>query len=277
MKEMMTKNLSRRGVVTGVAAAVVAGVGGCATGGATRSDRVHFVLVHGAWHGAWCWAKLVPLLREQGHLVTAVDLPGRWQSSGQMANIRAAEFAETVGQVVRSSPWPVVLVGHSLGGVSISLAAEQHPDRIRCLVYLAAFLVPPGQTAGRLARGDRDSLISKAVRRDSVTGVSTIDPAFAREVFYQDCSEDDVRMALQLLSPEPPAISTASLQLTQERYGRVERVYIECLQDRAISIGAQRAMQANMKCKRVVTMDASHSPFLSRPRELAMALADLLG
>lgn len=258
------------------ASAEVAALGGCATAG-VAPDRGHFVLVHGAWHGAWCWTKPVPLLREQGHLVTAVDPPGRWQSPAQMAGIRAADYAETVSQVLRTSPFPVVLVGDSLGGATISLAAEQHPERIRRLVYLTAFLVPLGQVAGRLAMADRASLIPTTVRRDAATSVSTIDPAFAREVFFQDCSEDDVRMAQQLLSPEPPAMGGASLQLTPERYGRVERVYVECLQDRAISIGSQRAMQTAMPCKRVVTMDTSHSPFLSRPRELAAVLSDLAG
>jgi pimeloyl-ACP methyl ester carboxylesterase len=155
-RDFMSHILSRRGVLSGVAAsAAAAALGGCATAGATRADRVHFVLVHGAWHGAWCWNKVVPLLREQGHLVTAVDLPGRWQAPARMADIRAADYAETVGQVLRSSPLPVVLVGHSLGGATISLAAEQHPERIRRLVYLTAFLVPPGQAAGRLAMSDR--------------------------------------------------------------------------------------------------------------------------
>ena len=75
------------------ASAEVAALGGCATAG-VAPDRGHFVLVHGAWHGAWCWTKPVPLLREQGHLVTAVDPPGRWQSPAQMAGIRAADYAE---------------------------------------------------------------------------------------------------------------------------------------------------------------------------------------
>lgn len=275
MKALTMNKFGRRGLLSGAAAAVAAlTLGGCATRGA---DRVHYVLVHGAWHGAWCWSKLVPLLREQGHLVTAVDLPGRWQAPGQLTAIRAADFAATVGQVVQASPFPVVLVGHSLGGATISLAAEQHPERIRRLVYLAAFLVPPGQSVGALAMGDKASRIPKAVRRDAATGVSVIAPEFAREVFYHDCSDDDVRMAVQLLSPEPPAMGGARLQLTPERYGGVERVYVECLQDRAISIGAQRSMQAAMPCRQVVTMDTSHSPFLSRPGELANVLSGLAG
>ena len=210
-------------------------------------------------------------------MVTAVDLPGRWQSPAQMNSIRSADYAETVAQVLRNSPYPVVLVGHSLGGATISLAAEQHPELIRRLVYLTAFLVPPGQTVGRLGMADRASLVSKAIRRDSATGVSTIDPAFAREVFYQDCTEDDIRIAQQLLSPEPSTMVSAALLLTPERYGRVERIYVECLQDRAISIAMQREMQKAMPCKRVVTMDTGHSPFLSQPRELAAILSNLAG
>lgn len=269
--------ISRRGALASGAVAAAAAVAGCAAPTPARPGQVHFVLVHGAWHGAWCWTKLVPLLRAQGHLVTAVDLPGRWQAPAAMAALRPADFADAVGQVVRASPLPVVLVGHSLGGATISLAAQADPDRIRRLVYLTAFLVPPGQAAGTLAMSDKDALIRKAVRRDAATGISSIAPEAAREVFYQDCSDDDVRMALQLLCPEPPTIGGARLQLTPERYGRVERVYVECLQDRAISIGAQRAMQAAMPCKRVVTMDTSHSPFLSRPGDLADVLGGLAG
>lgn len=68
---------------------------------------------------------LVPLLRAQAHLVTAVDLPGRWARPETAMSLTPTDFVETVGWVVRTSPLPVSLVRHSLGGATISLAADQ--------------------------------------------------------------------------------------------------------------------------------------------------------
>lgn len=239
------------------------------------SPRPHFVLVHGAWHGAWCWDRVVPLLRARGHGVTAVDLPGRRHSARDLASITAEDYVAVVAQVLRTVQGPVVLVGHSLGGATISLAAEQAPDRVGRLVYLTAFLVPTGQTVGATAAADKGSRIPSAVRRDAESGASRINPERAQEVFFHDCADADVQMAQQLLCPEPAAMGRTPLRLTAERFGRVDRAYIECLQDRAISIGAQRAMQAALPCRQVAQLDSSHSPFFSRQRELADLLVQL--
>lgn len=261
------------------AAAVTAGLpalAACSTTGSAPSRPTHVVLVHGAWHGAWCWSKLVPLLRAQGHLVTAVDLPGRWARPETTMNLTPEDFVETVGQVVRASPLPVTLVGHSLGGATVSLTAERYADRIANLVYVAAFLVPNGQAVGTVAMADKGTLIPRSVRRDAATRTSTVIPERAKELFYQDCPEDDIRTALQLLCPEPATMSAARLALTDANFGRVRRYYVECLNDRAISLETQRAMQAAMPCRQVFTMDSGHSPFVSRPQELASILARIV-
>lgn len=258
--------------------------GGASIAGATlvacsalprTAARPHIVLVHGAWHGAWCWAGVAPLLRARGHGVTAIDLPGRWRSPAAQAAITADDYVQAVLQVLRTVPTPAVLVGHSLGGASISLAAEAAPERVHRLVYLTAFLVPPGQTVGALAGADRASRIPSAVRRDAATGSSAIDPARAREVFFHDCTDEDVRMAQQLLSPEPGVMGRTALRLTPERFGSVDRAFIECLQDRAITLDAQRAMQVALPCRQVLALDSSHSPFFSHPGALADLLSQL--
>jgi pimeloyl-ACP methyl ester carboxylesterase len=270
----MNAPITRRGALQAAAiAASLPALAACSTTGTTRSGPTHFVLVHGAWHGAWCWSKLVPLLRAQGHLVTAVDLPGRWARPETTMSLTPADFVETVGQVVRTSPLPVTLVGHSLGGATISLAAEQYADRIANLVYVAAFLVPSGQSVGTIAMADKGTLIPKAVRRDAATRTSTVIPERAKELFYKDCADDDVRAALQLLCPEPSTMSAARLSLTDAKFGRIKRYYVECLNDRAISLETQRTMQTALPCRKVFTIDSSHSPFMSRPEELASILA----
>lgn len=271
----MKSDMSRRTMLAGAASLTLPGLTACAGVGSARSKTTHYVLVHGAWHGAWCWNKLIPLLRVKGHMVTAVDLPGRWARPEIAAATTPADFVESVGQVLRASPAPVVLVGHSLGGATISLAAEAYPDRIARLVYVSAFLVPHGQTVGSIAMSDKGTLIEVSTRRDPSTRASTVIPERAKDVFYADCSEDDVRAALQLLCPEPATMGTARMSLSSDRFGRVDRTYVECLQDRAISIETQRAMQVDTPCQRHFTLDCSHSPFLSKATELAAILDSL--
>jgi pimeloyl-ACP methyl ester carboxylesterase len=245
------------------------------TGETAKTNRAHFVLVHGAWHASWCWIKLVPLLRAQGHMVTTVDLPGRWYRPHQMTGLNADGNIEAVGQVLRTSPVPAIVVGHSMGGATISLAAERYPDLIRRLVYLTAFLVPPGGTVGQLAASDKETLLLPGVKRIDAKNGATIDPAKAKEIFFHDCSDDDVRTALQLLGTETPVIYPLPIQTTPSRFGRVPRAYVECLQDKAIGLTLQRSMVAALPCERVVSMDTSHSPFFSKPEELARILVEL--
>jgi len=265
---------SRRSMLGAAVALPAIAIAGCAHH-EVRKERTHFVLVHGAWHGAWCWNKVVPLLREHGHQVTAVDLPGRWSKPSEMTSIKAEDYAWVVEQVVRNSDRPVVLVGHSLGGATVSMAAENCSTHIRRSVYLSAFMVLNGDSVGSISSKDQGTQIPRAVVRDATTNTSTVNPAFAREVFYGDCSDEDIRIALQLLSPEPSVMNRHQLRLSPQKYGKVDRAYIECTLDRAVSIETQRAMQAASPCNRVITLETSHSPFLSKPVEVANALLDL--
>lgn len=262
--------ISRRRAIQhlGLASAAVA-IGGCAT---NLTKKEHFVLVHGSWHGSWCWSKVVPLLTAQGHRVTVIDLPGRGGNKQELARLTPADYVASVTRVLDAASEPVVLVGHSLGGGTISLVAEARPEKVKRLVYLTAFLVPAGKTIGSIAAADSQALTAKAVRRDQATGVSELDPAFVREVFYQDCSDADVALATRLVTAESPAMGRAPIQVTPERFGRVDRVFVECVNDRAISLSTQRSMVAMTPCRKIHTLNTSHSPFFSDPVGVVQAL-----
>jgi pimeloyl-ACP methyl ester carboxylesterase len=215
------------------------------------------------------------LLQAQGHRVTLIDLPGRNGTAEELAKLSAEDYVAAVLKILDLVSEPVVLVGHSLGGGTISLAAEARPEKIKTLVYLTAFLVPSGLTMGSIAVADKQSLTPKAARRDAKTGVSSLDPAFVREVFYQDCSDADVALALRRVSSESGAMGRAPIRTTAQRFGSVDRVFIECLRDRAISIDVQRSMVAALPCRKTLTLDTGHSPFLSNPQGLAAALTSI--
>ena len=234
-----------------------------------------FVLIHGAWHGRWCWDKLTSRLEQAGHCVIAPDLPGLGKDQTPLAEITLQTWVDYVGQILEAQPEPVILVGHSRGGVIISQVAESHPHKIKTLVYLAAFLLRDGESLLQVAQGDSASLLLPNLIVSDDQLYATVRAEAQREGFYGECSDEDVTQAQSLLRPEPMAPLATPIHLTAGNYGRIPRVYIECLRDKAIPIALQRQMYAATPCQQVITIDTDHSPFLSRPEALAADLCAL--
>jgi pimeloyl-ACP methyl ester carboxylesterase len=235
-----------------------------------------YVLVHGSWHAGWCWRKLVPLLEKDGHRVYAPDLPGHGSDKTPTSEIFLQSYVETVCKIIDAQDEPVILVGHSRGGIVISQTAEERARRIKCLVYLAAFLLRSNETMIQLAIEDTDSLIPSNLAFSEDRSHHFIkDAAMIKEIFYGDCSEQDVDQATLNFVPEPTRPIETPLALTEENYGQVSRYYIGTMRDRAVSPMLQRRMIAAQPCQKVVWMDSSHSPFYSKPNELANNLTNL--
>lgn len=231
-----------------------------------------FVLVHGSWHAGWCWHKIVARLERAGHRALALDLPGHGRDRRPLAGITLADYVQCVTDVLDRESEPVILVGHSRGGIVISQAAEARPDKVRALVYLAAFLVPDGGTALELALSDRDSLVLPNLHVDRAGGFDMLAERAYRKALYADCSDDDVTLARLLLTPEPSAPAATPLRLSDENYGRVPRTYIELTLDRAVSVTLQRRMVEGMSCHAVRSLHTSHSAYFSAPDELTEQL-----
>jgi pimeloyl-ACP methyl ester carboxylesterase len=179
-----------------------------------------------------------------------------------------------IARLAAAQSEPVILVGHSSGGMIISEVARNQPQNVAALVYLTAFLLPAGATPRDVMGDGSGSLLPEAIVVDPVAGVTTIRPEMARVVFYHDCSDADVAWALERLQPEPliPPSSRDGPGGDQMLEPAVPRFYLETLQDRALPVAVQRRMYANLPCEAVYTLDTSHSPFLSQPRQLAEML-----
>ncbi len=168
---------------------------------------------------------------------------------------------------------PVVLAGHSRGGLVVSTAAERDPSAMDALVYICAMMLPSGSSRAEFKtmeepNPDFDAIISKVHG-----GVATVvDPARAGPVFAQLSPPELVARVLPRLVAEPHGPRAEPLSLTEDSWGSLPRTYVECTEDRTIPIASQRRMQAMSPGARVVTLDADHSPYLSRPVELADAL-----
>lgn len=233
-----------------------------------------FVLIHGSWHGGWCFDAVAVLLRAQGHDVIAPDLPGMGGDGAALAAVTLAGWAEFAADLCRNAAQqPVILAGHSRGGLVVSQAAELAPKAIDALVYICAMMLPDGMSRADFKVLEEPNPAFDAIVSPAFDGAGTVvDAAKVPAIFAQISPPDRVAAAMARLVAEPHPPRSTPLRLTPERFGRIPRTYIECTADRTIPLSSQRRMQHLVPGAAVVTLDADHSPFLSRPHELAAAL-----
>jgi pimeloyl-ACP methyl ester carboxylesterase len=279
-------------------------------------SKAAFVLVHGGWHDHSVWHKVIPMLEAHGFAALTLDLPGAGVNAtapkslsrvpfdpaafaaepSPVAGITQAERTQAVVTLIREAAsltdGKVILVGHSAGGVTISAAAEQVPNLLLAVVYLAGFMAPTGISllamlqhetmssalAPRLFVGD-----AAAIGATRINAKST-DEAYRsllKAAFYGDVSEFEfAQAASQLHCDESNAGALVPSEITQARFGAVPRHYIRCTQDRAIPLTGQdhmiAAVDGAIGGNTVThTLESSHSPFLSQPVALSKILIDI--
>ena len=284
---------------------------------AAAADHPVFVLVHGAWHGAWCYAHVSTALAERGHLSIARDLPAhglhaRFPASyfkrpldaaafgaepSPVANTTLDDYASQVMQAVDDAyalgHGKVVLVGHSMGGLAITAAAEQMPEKIAKLFYLAAVMPAsgvPGLDYVRAPENEGEMLGQLMLASPRVAGALRIDPhsdeaayrATVKRALFDDVPQAEYEALANLMSCDVPAAPFATaIPTTAARWGSIDRHYIKCLQDRVILPALQQRFIDEADAfvsgnpTQVHQLDSSHSPFVSQPAVLAGVLTDI--
>jgi pimeloyl-ACP methyl ester carboxylesterase len=228
-------------------------------------QRSTVVLVHGGWHGSWCWAQVVPLLDRRGLSVRTIDLPSIDADPDDRSALSGD--AAAVAALLDDIEDPVLLCGHSYGGMVITQAAAGRNDVAR-LVYLCAFMPAAGESLLAIIGGPAPWIV---VHKD---GRWLPDPEQAAATFYADCDAETQQAAIARLRPMPTApveepVSSAS-------WRDVPSTYVVCTQDMAIPVEWQRERFAP-QADEVVELEASHSPFFSQPSAVADFLAERAG
>lgn len=234
------------------------------------------ILLHGSWHGAWCWHKVVPRLEKAGLKVAAPDLPahGReWRL--WRGRITLGDMVRSVTDILDRTEKPATIVAHSRSGIIASMVAERRPAKVRKIVYLAAFMLRDGERAADYFFSDADSLLRGNVAVDRIRLTDMIASRAMRKALYADCAAEDVALARSLLTPEPVLPALTRLKLSAENYGAAARYYIELTQDRAVSLNLQRRMIEQSPVQAVHSIEASHSAYFSRPEELARLIVEI--
>ncbi|TAE22274.1 MAG: alpha/beta hydrolase [Cytophagales bacterium] len=228
------------------------------------------ILVHGAWMDASAWAQVTPLLEQEGHSVTTVNLPGHGADNTPYEQIQLASYVEVVKNVIGGQT-NVILVGHSMAGMVISQVAEAIPTQLNRLVYVAAYLPQNGESLYGLSQQDKDSHIGKFWRQDDPAHYS---PAYIAaegiaECFCADCDEATAQHLIDTHKPDALAPLATPVSLTDDAFGSVKKVYIHTEQDNAVSFYLQQLMVSRSNVGTVFSLPTSHSPFFSQPTALA--------
>jgi pimeloyl-ACP methyl ester carboxylesterase len=240
-----------------------------------------FVLVHPAWHGAWCWKKVVPLLRQSGHLVFTPTLTGL----GERSHLARAEIGldvhvtDVVNVLKYEDLRDVVLVGHSSSGAVITGVADLVPAQIALVVYLDAFVPDDGQAVLDLITPERRQMMETLVKAE---GNGWLLPRFAPppwETIVRDMwgvtDDNDVRWMLDRLVPTPFRHLKDPVHRTNPVAEKLPRAYIRCRQYPNPRFDQHAEMAQRSALWRYRELVATHHPAVTMPDKVTDLLLQL--
>ena len=234
-----------------------------------------FVLVHGAFSGAWGWEPLIGPLEAKGHTVEAFDLPGSGEDQTPAAEVGIAAYADKICSVLGERPEKAVLVGHSMGGMPITQAGVNCPDRLAAMVYVTAFLPQDGQNLiglTELPEGEGDMVQANVVPDGDPPVTLTMPDEASREAFFNCCTDEIADWAIAGQRPQPFSAFVEPVSIPDGAFDEIPRHYVRCLKDNSVRPALQKRMLETAGIESVVELDTDHSPQLSMPAELAEAL-----
>ena len=233
-----------------------------------------FVLVHGAFSGAWIWEPLIEFLHKAGHSAQTFDLPGLGDDHTPPSEVTLDSCAARLCEVLASHPEPAIVVGHSMGGIIATHAAPRCSGRLAALVYVAAFLPKDGQSLldlTKLPEGAGDQVQANIVLQEDPP-VAVMPAGASRYALYECCTETVAAWAIGRQRPQPVAPFVTPVCVPAGSLDGIGRYYVICTRDRALPIALQRRMIAENPCAGVVELSTDHTPQLSATEELAKIL-----
>ena len=229
------------------------------------------VLVHGGGFGGTCWGRLVPLLEGE---VQVVDLPGRGNRPADLSAVTIDDFVSAVvSDIEQRDLRDVVLVGHSLAGITLPGVAARLPDRLRRLVFVSAAVPDEGQCVAEVLASfsPAAAAVMDQIGGDVVTAEGTLNPDLATAMFCNDMDDEQRAFTLERMVPEAVGVISEPVDLRGLR-GPVPKTYVRLLRDASLTLDTQDRFINNLGDADVVDLDTSHMAMITDPVGLAALL-----
>jgi pimeloyl-ACP methyl ester carboxylesterase len=228
-----------------------------------------FVLVHGGAHTGGCWSHITPQLDAKA---LALDLPGRGSRPAALLEVRVDDWVDAIVEEIEAfSEEPIVLVGHSLAGMSLPRVAERIPERLAHLVFISATVPPEGRTPIEMLTPEIQAI---AQSEDPNSQPSVLPEAAARAMFCNDMDEEQTRFVLDGLVPEAPKPIHEPSRLAGLANG-IPITWLRNLRDAVVSMEQQDIYIETIRALapvEVVDVDAGHNSLVSQPEQIARIL-----
>lgn len=225
----------------------------------------NIILVHGAWHGPWCWEKIVPLLDAQGYKIRTPELSNTAETTLKSLVQELVVWLEFYDS-------PVILVGHSMAGVIISQVAEKIPEKIEKLIYVTAFIPEERGCLLDEAKKAKGPGLSAEMWLDDAHVFSYLKKSSeTKRLLLSASSEEDATKSVERLTPQVFQPFRAHVNLSADRFGQVPKRYVVCMKDETLFAEDQLRMANRVGCEIVTLEGADHSPFYSAPEALVGA------
>ena len=235
----------------------------------------HFVLIHGAWHGGWCWEGVIRELEQSGHTAEAPTLPGA-RPDDDRSGIQFSDYVDKVVAVLEAQAAPVVLVGHSSAGFVLQAAAPQAPDKVARLIFVNAFILPHGKSQFDLVPPEAAEGLTAAAQASPDNCVPVLGD-FVRNVLMAGDPVEQQDALISRLVPQPLALFTTPVDARPFEALAVPKSVVFCQNDSSLPPGAYEQMAQGLGDHRFIQVDGGHETLFTQPAVVARALLEALG
>ena len=234
----------------------------------------HFVLLHGAWHGGWCWDGVIKELKKEGHTAEAPTMPGHHPDDDR-SNIKFDDYVDKIIRVLNRQETPAVLVGHSSAGFLIQTAAPKVPDKIAQLVFLNAFILPDGKSQFDLVPPEAAEGMTAAAKASPDNCVPVIED-FVRNQLMGGETTDMQDALISRLVPQPIALFTTTISTHNFEELTIPISVVFCKDDASLPPGAYLGMAQGLGDYKLIEVVGSHEALFTNPGVVAEGLIKAL-
>ncbi|MCX2679013.1 alpha/beta fold hydrolase [Galbibacter sp. EGI 63066] len=237
------------------------------------SSKKTYVLVHGAWHGAWYFQTTKQKMEQSGSKVIAFDLPGHGNDKTDISQVSLDSYVERVKQEITKLDTSVILVGHSLAGFIISKVAEEMPDKVEKLVFVAAMIPNNGKSVLDILKADTGSELLNNLIFSEDQSWATVSEDTLKKVVYNGATDEQIAEAAPQLVRQATQPFSSLVTTTENNFGKIPKVYIGCTMDKILSENAQKELSKMVGCSyHSISLNTGHVPQIESPIQLAEAL-----